>query len=64
MWSLKELEREIDDIRGRINRHRAEYDAIFDDMISNIAWASPYAPQVDNRPWDDAEYHTTVKFNL
>ena len=50
-------------IDGALSVRVYEYDAIFDDMISNIAWASPYAPQVDNRPWDDAEYHTTVKFN-
>jgi hypothetical protein len=33
-----------------------------DDTISNLRFAAPYAPQVDNRPWDGAEYHTHVKF--
>lgn len=34
-----------------------------DDMISHISFQAPFKPQVDNRPWDDAEYHTTVKFD-
>lgn len=34
-----------------------------DDGISNILFKSPFTPHVDNRPWDDAEYRTTVKFD-
>jgi hypothetical protein len=32
-------------------------------MISIIGFDDPYAPRSDNRPWDDAEYHTTVEFD-
>lgn len=34
-----------------------------DDTISNILFTAPFRPQVDNRPWDGAEYHTTVRFD-
>jgi hypothetical protein len=34
-----------------------------DDTISNLLFMAPFKPQVDNRPWDDAEYHTTVTFD-
>lgn len=34
-----------------------------DDTISNLVFASPYAPRSDKRPWDGAEYHTTVRFD-
>ena len=38
-------------------------DLISDDMISIIGFDSPYTPKSDNRPWDDAEYHTKVEFD-
>lgn len=34
-----------------------------DDMISNIGFDEPFMPVRDTRPWDDAEYHTTVEFD-
>jgi hypothetical protein len=34
-----------------------------DDLISNILFDKPYAPASDNRPYDGAEYNTTVKFD-
>jgi hypothetical protein len=32
-----------------------------DDLISIIKFQDPFTPQSDNRPWDGAEYHTTVE---
>lgn len=34
-----------------------------DDMISIIGFDDPYTLASDKRPWDDAEYHTTVEFD-
>lgn len=50
-------------IAGTLSVKVYEYDAIKDDLISTIDWGPPYAARVDNRPWDDAEYHTTVEFD-
>jgi hypothetical protein len=50
-------------ITDRISIAVMEADVGPDDGISNILFMTPFAPQVDNRPWDDAEYHTTVKFD-
>jgi hypothetical protein len=37
--------------------------AVSSDMISILAFDEPHGPQSDNRPCDDAEYHTTVEFD-
>lgn len=51
-------------VNGKISIKVYDWDALSkDDLISNIDFDSPFAPQVDNRPWDDAEYHTTVEFD-
>lgn len=34
-----------------------------DDGISAILLKPPFPPHHDNRPWDGAEYHTSVKFD-
>jgi hypothetical protein len=34
-----------------------------DDLMSHIGFDAPYALQSDTRPWDEAEYHTTVEFH-
>jgi hypothetical protein len=49
-------------ITGHINVKVYEYDALFDDLISNLGLDDPYSPAVDARPWDDAEYITTAEF--
>jgi hypothetical protein len=49
-------------ITGQIAVEVREADIGPDDTISNLRFAAPYAPQVDHRPWDGAEYHTHVKF--
>jgi hypothetical protein len=33
-----------------------------DDLISHVDWTAPWSPASDNRPWDGAEYQTTVSF--
>ena len=38
-------------------------DTFSDDMISIVEFDDPYTPRHDNRPWDDAEYHTTIEFD-
>lgn len=50
-------------INGEIMIKVYDEDLISDDMISIIGFDSPYTPQSDNRPWDDAEYHTKVEFD-
>jgi hypothetical protein len=51
-------------VSGKIMIKVYDYDLLSaDDMISIIGFDDPYGPQVDNRPWDDAEYHTTVEFD-
>jgi hypothetical protein len=50
-------------IVGNLSVKVYEYDTLSDDMISIIDWAPPYTARSDNRPWDDAEYHTTVEFD-
>ena len=51
-------------ITGKIAVKVYDWDMLSaDDMISNILFDKPYAPASDNRPWDGAEYNTTVKFD-
>jgi hypothetical protein len=50
-------------IIDRISVEVCEADLGPDDTISHISFAKPFSPQVDNRPWDGAEYHTNVKFD-
>jgi hypothetical protein len=51
-------------ITGKIIVSVYDYDTLSgNDMISIIHFDDPYAPAVDNRPWDGAEYHTTVEFD-
>lgn len=51
-------------VTGKISVGVYDYDSLSaDDKISAIGFDAPYTPQVDNRPWDDAEYHTTVEFD-
>jgi hypothetical protein len=50
-------------IKDKISVQVMEADFGPDDMISNLDYLAPFKqPSIDNRPWDDAEYHTTVKF--
>jgi hypothetical protein len=32
-------------------------------LILILAFDDPHGPQSDNRPWDDAEYHTNLEFD-
>ena len=48
-------------VTGAINVKVYESDLIWDDLISNLSLRD--RPSVDNRPWDDAEYHTTAEFD-
>jgi hypothetical protein len=51
-------------VTGKIMIKVYDWDALSaNDLISIIAFDAPYGPQSDNRPWDDAEYHTTVEFD-
>ncbi len=50
-------------VSGKILVKVYDSDVLSDDMISIIGFDDPYAPQSDDRPWDDAEYHTTVEFD-
>jgi len=51
-------------ITGKVSIKVYDWDALSaDDMISNIEFDDPFAPRTDNRPWDDAEYHTTVELD-
>ena len=51
-------------VTGKIAVKVYDWDALSrDDMISNISFDDPYGPTNDNRPWDDAEYHTQVEFD-
>lgn len=48
-------------VTGAIHVTVYESDVFFDDLISALALRD--APATDNRPWDDAEYHTTAEFD-
>ena len=50
-------------VTGLIRIGVYDSDVFSDDKISAIAFDDPYAPTVDNTPWDDAEYQTTVEFD-
>lgn len=51
-------------VTGRISIKVYDWDALSsNDLISNLVLDDPYGPASDNRPWDDAEYHTTVEFD-
>jgi len=50
-------------INGEILVKVYESDVFSDDLISIVGFNDPYAPQSDFRPWDDAEYHTTVELD-
>jgi hypothetical protein len=51
-------------VNGKISIKVYDWDALSkDDLISNLDFDNPFAPLSDNRPWDDAEYHTTVEFD-
>jgi hypothetical protein len=50
-------------LTGHINIKVYEYDALFDDLISNLGWDYPYPRGADSRPWDGATYITTVEFD-
>ena len=51
-------------VNGAIAVQVFDWDALSsDDMISNINFQDPFTPMVDNKPWDDAEYETTVEFD-
>ena len=50
-------------ITGEIDIRIYDADVFRDDLLSIIGFDAPYSPQTDNRPWDDAEYHTKVEFN-
>jgi hypothetical protein len=50
-------------IDGKILVKVFESDVISDDMISIIGFDTPYGVHSDNRPWDDAVYHTSVQFD-
>ena len=50
-------------INGKIMVKVYEEDVFANDMISILGFDSPYLPQSDNRPWDDAEYHTLVELD-
>ena len=49
-------------IKDKIVIEVFDSDAVSDDMISNITFTAPFKTAVDNRPWDGATYHTSVKF--
>ncbi|WP_461023299.1 hypothetical protein [Thalassiella azotivora] len=50
-------------INGKITVKVYDSDTFSDDDISHLGFDAPYTPVSDNRPWDDAEYHTTVEFD-
>lgn len=50
-------------IQGHLSLKVYEYDTLSDDLISNQGWDPPYAPTTDSRPWDGAEYHSTIAFD-
>jgi hypothetical protein len=51
-------------ITGKISVKVYDWDALSsNDLISILNFDDPYGPASDNRPWDDAEYHTTVEFD-
>jgi hypothetical protein len=47
-------------VTGEIDVKVYEEDVIWDDLISNLGLR--YSSNTDNRPWDDAEYHTRAEF--
>jgi hypothetical protein len=51
-------------VTGKISIKVLDWDALSaNDTISHLELDAPYAPLSDNRPWDDAEYHTLVEFD-
>ena len=50
-------------VSGKIMVKVYDSDVFSDDMISIIGFEDPFTPRTDNRPWDGAEYHTTVEFD-
>lgn len=50
-------------ITGKITVKVFDSDTLTDDDISHVGFDAPYAAASDTRPWDDAEYHTTVEFD-
>lgn len=51
-------------ITGKITVRVCEADTLSDDdVISIIDFDAPYLARSDDRPWDDAKYHTTVEFD-
>ena len=51
-------------VTGKISIKVYDWDALSsNDLISNLVFDDPYGLASDNRPWDDAEYHTTVEFD-
>jgi MoxR-like ATPase len=66
VWSLKELEREIDGIRGRINRHRADLEGYFvkrdDELSLACLCAAAQEPLLFVGPPGTAKSDLVVKF--
>ncbi|MBL8604450.1 MAG: AAA family ATPase [Myxococcales bacterium] len=66
MWSLKELEREIDDIRARINRHRRDLEEYFvkraDELELATLSAAAQEPLLFVGPPGTAKSDLVVKF--
>jgi len=51
-------------VSGRIVVGAYDWDLLFaDDHISAIHFQDPFTPTTSTRPWDGAEYHTTVQFD-
>jgi hypothetical protein len=50
-------------VTGKISVKVFDADVISDDMISHVGFDRPFTPTSDNRPFDGAEYHTTVEFD-
>ncbi|WP_456789868.1 hypothetical protein [Cellulomonas sp. P5_C5] len=50
-------------IDGKISVRVIDSDVFSNDTISHLEFDAPYTAASDNRPWDDAEYHTTVEFD-
>jgi hypothetical protein len=52
-------------VTGHVNVKVCEYDRLDpNDTISNLGFDPPYGAVEDKRPWDDAEYHTSIEFDL
>lgn len=50
-------------ITGKVSVQVYDWDVFSDDMISNIGFQDPWTPTTDDKPWDGAEYSTTVEFD-